>query len=122
MKPIHYLLFLLLFIFSCKKEDCRRPDTTVSGTVVDEQTLQPMPDVAITLIWKKCKRGFLGTECSDITVKESEKTDLNGNFELKFCKIHDEKDYKIKFEKWGYYTTSPNLDYVLNNNVISLRK
>lgn len=96
-----YFFLLIVFFANCKKENCIKPDTKVTGTVIDYKTNQPVPNATVTL--SRAKRNFMGFDgYKNIKNKE---TDGTGIFTINFCR--DKKEYYYLFvSKDNYEPTS----------------
>ena len=113
MKPtIPYFLLLIVFVFACKKELRKEPNTTVTGTVLDFDTKLPIPNVTVTLQRYKCVIKDLLAGCSrnKTTNIKSVYADANGIFTLSFYK-DDDRAYGLSLEDEGYRTHTIGLEY-----------
>jgi hypothetical protein len=114
-----YLAFASLFIFSCGKNDLH--DETISGVVLHNVSLQPLPNQVVT-VWVT---SYLGLKKPTIEFPNGEPhyeyevfnitTNSEGKFDLK-VNVSSEWYYTAQLRRGEYEQKSPhrNLGFVLN--------
>lgn len=87
-----FVVVLFVFLHGCIKEEddldgqnCELGCTMVTGKILTENGQVPLANLKLDVVWSKGGYGF-----GSIRTKATSKTDLNGNFSLKF-EIQDEE-------------------------------
>lgn len=103
-KRIIYFSLIFVFVIGCKKENYRKPNTTITGIIIDANTQNPIANAKTTLIREKCTlRCFMGGCCGkwkQIVIKNINADDT-GYFEMSFFEDND-RAYYLLWETDGY--------------------
>ena len=119
MNVLKFLVFLLLFSFSCKKD---APDTfRVLGSLRDVNTQEPISGVTMTAYTSGGDFNDAWNGTLHVVIRGSEKTDANGDFDFEFIKNQLETVYLGCPDIPGNYSADADLNGTSVNLYLDLK-